>query len=349
MLTLVPGGMGGSETYARELLRELAVGPLDVRTLVAPVAAGFSPGLPEQVAAEYRTGTSASLRARALLLAQLRRRRLAARLTGTDVVHYPFTVPVPAAGRRRRSVVSLLDVQHHDLPELFSVAERMYRAVAYDRAARSADAVVTISEFCKQRILTRLGLSPAKVHVAPLGVRFDEFTPQLGDREPMLLYPAKGWAHKNHLLLLTAFELLRARRPELRLVLTGAHRDELPRSLPDGVEVRGLVPRAELVELYRRSAALVFPSRYEGFGLPVLEAMASGCPVVAARAGSLPEVVGDAGVLVDPDDATSVADGVEAVLDEAGEWQRRGLARAQTFSWRACAAAHEEVYAGLGG
>jgi glycosyltransferase involved in cell wall biosynthesis len=348
MLTLVPGGMGGSETYARELVAELGLRDLDVATLVSITGAGFSHGPPEQVAPEFPTGSSASARARALLVGALRRRRLAARLGDADVVHYPFTVPVPAAGRGRRQVVTLLDVQHRDLPQLFSRVERAYRGVAYDRAARRADAVVTISEFCRDRIVATLDIDPGRVHVAHLGVRTEEFVAQLGPREPLLLYPAKGWPHKNHATLFEAWKLLRTRRPELELVLTGARRDELP-TPPPGVQVRGLVSRAELVDLYGRAAALVFPSRYEGFGLPPLEAMASGCPVAAARAGSLPEVVGDAGVLFDPDDPVAVAEGVERALDTATDLQQRGLRRAQLFTWSACADVHERVYRDLGG
>jgi glycosyltransferase involved in cell wall biosynthesis len=349
MLTLVPGGMGGSETYARELIRELAAGPLDVRTLVSPAGVGFSSDLPEQVAPEFSTGASSAGRAKALVLAPFRRGRLRARLAGADVVHYPFTVPVPTLPRSSAWVVSLLDVQHRDLPELFTRVERAYRSVAYDRAARHADAVITLSEFSKARIVERLEIDPERVHVAHLGVRTEEFTPHLGDREHMLLYPAKAWPHKNHAVLLSAFDLLRRERPRLQLVLTGARRDELPPRLPEGVQVRGLVPRSELVDLYRRAAVMVFPSRYEGFGLPVVEAMASGCPVVAARAGSLPEVVGEAGLLVDPDDPADVASGVATALDAPGRWQGAGLHRAERFTWRACAAVHEAVYTTLGG
>jgi glycosyltransferase involved in cell wall biosynthesis len=348
MLTLVPGGMGGSETYARELVRELAGSDLDVRALVSPAGAGFAQGLREDVATEFPTGAAVRDRARALLLATVRRRRLARRIAGSDVVHYPFTVPVPAAGAGQRSVVTLLDVQHRDLPDLFSRAELSYRALTYDRAARRADAVVTISNFCKQRIVAHLGIDPTRIHVAHLGVRTEEFNPQLGPREQFLLYPAKAWPHKNHRILFDAFRVLHARHPKLRLVLTGARPDELP-TTPAGVEVRGLVDRAELVDLYRRAAVMVFPSRYEGFGLPPIEAMASGCPVAVAAAGSLPEVVGDAAIMFDPDDATAVADGVEAVLADPGEWQQRGLVRAQEFSWRACASVHEMLYADLGG
>jgi glycosyltransferase involved in cell wall biosynthesis len=349
MLTLVPGTMGGSETYARELLRELSARDLDVSTLVAPVGAGSSGELRERVVPEYPTGPSTAARSRALLLGAARRGRLAAYLEGADVVHYPFTVGMPPAGGDQRRVVSLLDVQHHDLPQLFSRAERQYRRVTYDRGAARADAVVTISAFAKARIVDHLGIDPSRVHVAHLGVRPADFTGgDGGARGRFLFYPAKAWPHKNHGVLLDAFRILRARHPDLELVLTGAEPHELP-SVPPGVRVLGHVPFARLVQLYGTAAALVFPSRYEGFGLPAVEAMSSGCPVAAARSGSLPEVVGDAGVLFDPDDAAAVAVGVEEALDRAAELRQLGQVRARSFTWQACADVHERLYRELGG
>jgi glycosyltransferase involved in cell wall biosynthesis len=110
------------------------------------------------------------------------------------------------------------------------------------------------------------------------------------------------------------------------------------------VEARGSVSRDELVSLYRRAAALVFPSLYEGFGLPPLEAMACGCPVAASAAGSLPEVCGDAAVLFDPHDADAVAAGVEEALVRAAELSAAGPARAASFTWDATARAHDRVY-----
>ena len=100
----------------------------------------------------------------------------------------------------------------------------------------------------------------------------------------------------------------------------------------------------ELVALYRRAAALVFPSLYEGFGQPPLEAMACGCPVACSDVASLPEVVGDAARLFDPNDAESIADGVLDVLPRRTKWSARGLERARLFSWEATARAHEDVY-----
>jgi glycosyltransferase involved in cell wall biosynthesis len=113
------------------------------------------------------------------------------------------------------------------------------------------------------------------------------------------------------------------------------------------VRVLGRVPPEELVGLYQTAAALVFPSLYEGFGQPPLEAMACGCPVACSDAASLPEVCGDAARLFDPRDVEDLAAAVEQVLDDPEHWRAKGLARAATFTWEATARAHDEVYAEL--
>ena len=239
-------------------------------------------------------------------------------------------------------MLTLLDVQHLDLPGLFPRGERLFRRLAYDAAARRAHRVIVISHWVADRVVERLGLDPARVHAIHLGVDHDLFTPDPAvDREPFLLYPARPWPHKNHARLLEAFRLVREARPELRLVLTGAGHDP---AQPDGVECRGAVSTAELVSLYQRASALVFPSLYEGFGLPPVEAMACGCPVAASSAGSLPEVVGDAAVLFDPHDPASIAAGTLEALARADDLRARGLEHAARFTWEATARAHDRVY-----
>jgi glycosyltransferase involved in cell wall biosynthesis len=344
MLTLVPGAMGGSETYARALTRELAASSdVDATAYVAAIGAGFSEGVPERVVRGVGGGASTRSRLTTLAQAALRRRSIRASWAGADVVHYPFTAPVPRPAAATPFVVSLLDVQHLDLPGLFGRAERAYRRRFYDAAARDADVVVTISEFAKSRIVALLGIDPARIVVAPLGVDVAEFEPNLGPRENLLLYPARGWPHKNHAALFEAFSLLRADDPTLRLVLTGGGLDGLG-ALPAGVEARGLVGHGELRELYRTAAALVFPSLYEGFGLPPLEAMASGCPVAASSSASLPEICADAAVLFDAREPASIAAGVRDALARGDDLRDRGLARARSFTWAACAAAHMRAY-----
>jgi glycosyltransferase involved in cell wall biosynthesis len=205
--------------------------------------------------------------------------------------------------------------------------------------------VIAISEHVKETIVERLGVPPERVRPIHLGIDLERLSPGDEAREPFLLYPANGWPHKNHRRLLEAFALLRRERPELRLVLTGSGLDKLPST--EGVEVRGHVPRDELVCLYRSAATLVFPSLYEGFGLPPLEAMACGCPVAASDAGALPEVLGDAARMFDPTDPDAIAACVAAVLDDPEPLVKRGLERSRSFSWDACARRHDEVYAEL--
>jgi glycosyltransferase involved in cell wall biosynthesis len=273
--------------------------------------------------------------------ASMRPGALAGRLTGADVVHYPLTVPVPPVDRP--TILTLLDVQHLDLPTLFPRGERLFRRLAYDRGARDADRVIVISEWTRDRVVDRLGLEPGRVHAIHLAVDHERFSPDPAvARERFLLYPARPWPHKNHARLFDAFALLRAEQPGLRLVLTGVGHD--PRRLPSGVETRGGVDTDELVSLYRRAAAVVFPSLYEGFGLPPLEALACGCPVASSNAGSLPEVLGDAAVLFDPEDPAAIAAGVAEALDRAAELGALGPARAAEFTWDATARAHDDVY-----
>ena len=343
LLTLVPGISGGSETYARELCRALArVGSHRYEVLVPTLAPEAGGGLETVVATGYPASTTIPGRLRAMTGASMRPGALADRLRGADVVHYPLTVPVPPADRP--TILTLLDVQHLDLPALFPRGERLFRRLAYDRAATRAARVIVISEWARGRVVERLGLDPERVHAIHLAVDHERFSPDPDvAREPFLLYPARPWPHKNHARLFEAFAELRAGHPELRLVLTGVGHDS--GGLPTGVVALGGVPTDELVSLYRRAAALVFPSLYEGFGLPPLEALACGCPVASSVAGSLPEVLGDAAVLFDPEDAGAIASGVSDALDRAAELSALGPARAAAFTWEATARAHDEVYA----
>jgi glycosyltransferase involved in cell wall biosynthesis len=201
--------------------------------------------------------------------------------------------------------------------------------------------MIVMSEFVRDRAVAHLSLDPARIRVVPLGLDHASLTPSTQEREPFLLYPARTWPHKNHARLLEAFRLVRRERPELRLVLTGGGGLS---AVPDGVEARGHVPWAEVVGLMQRASALVFPSLYEGFGLPPLEAMACGCPVASSNAGALPEVVGDAGLLFDPKDPRAIADAVLEVLAAPQAWSARGLARAALFSWDATARGTDAVY-----
>ena len=340
LLTLVPGEVGGSEWATRGLLRALARGgTLPYRVYLPPVAPDAHEGLPYEVVREYRQARSVPERLVAMGLATARPGPLRVRLRSADVVHYPLTIRLPSVSTP--SVVTLHDLQHLDLPALFSRAERGFRAFFWHRSIRGAQLVVCPSAYVRDRAVDLLRIDPQYLRVVPHGIDHEEFSPGDDVREPFLLYPARGWQHKNHARLYEAFALLRRDHPGLRLVLTGGGHAVSP---PAGVEVRGHVSRDELVSLYRRAGALVFPSRYEGFGQPLLEAMACGCPVACSDIPALTELAGGAARTFAPDDPAEIARTVDELLADPAPYRERGLARAADFTWERAALQYEDVY-----
>ena len=344
MLNFVPGSMGGTETYTRELLGALARrDDVAVTGFVGAHADGSysETGVDVETVQGVRGGSTNAGRLRAIAQGAANRSASRAVEAASDIVHFPFTVPVPRTPRVP-TVLTLHDVQHLDLPRMFHPAERLLRRVTYDRAARRADAVVTVSKWARSRIVELLGIPGERVHVAHLGIN-EVFEPtRMARTEAFVLYPARRWPHKNHARLVEAMRLLRRSNPSLRLVLTGGG-CPLP-DVPDWVDQLGEVPAVELASLYRRAACLAYPSLYEGFGLPVVEAMASGCPVAVSMEGSLPEVSGGAATLCDPYDIASIARSIEDAMAGRGRLVPLGLARARDFAWQVCAEQHVEIY-----
>ena len=342
LLTLSPGDLGGSETYARQLVRSLArVGTLDYAVFVPARARDAAEGLPAIEVKDPPVAKRGPLRIVAMALQARRTKGVGDQLTRLDVVHYPLTVPSPRV--QAPTVVTLHDVQHRDLPEFFGPARRSFRRLAYDRAARSAAAVIVTSEFVRERAQEALGLGSDRLHVVPHAIDHTVFSPADEEREPIVLYPARGWPHKNHARLFQAFATLRETRPQLRLILTGGGLERLD-PIPEGVENLGEVPASQLASLYRRAACLVYPSLYEGFGIPPLEAMACGCPVAASSAGAIPEVCGDAAVFFDPTDVEAMAAAMLEADSRRDELRERGFARVARYTWDETARRHEDVY-----
>ena len=343
LLTLSPGESGGSETYARQLISALGrVGANDYTVLVPARARDAADGLP---AVEVKDPPGAPrrgpLRIAAMALAARRTKAVTTQVAEFDVLHYPLTVPSPST--QKPTVVTLHDTQHRDLPEFFGPARKSFRRIAYDRAARGAAAVVVTSEFVRDRAVELLELDASRIHVIPHAIDHSVFRVGDEEREPIVLYPARPWPHKNHTRLFQAFATLRETRPQLRLVLTGGGLERLE-PLPEGVENLGSVPAEHLASLYRRAACLAYPSLYEGFGLPVLEAMACGCPVAASNAGAIPEIAGDAAVLFDPLDVEAMGAAMLEADSRREELRERGLARAAAYTWDESARRHDEVY-----
>jgi glycosyltransferase involved in cell wall biosynthesis len=221
------------------------------------------------------------------------------------------------------------------------------------------EAIITISEFSRREILNLLNIDPTKIHVTPLGIdqsfhpgrdRFeglpDQYILFLGNLEP----------RKNLPRLITAYQSLsRNLRERFPLVIAGApgwHTHELKKALRlfqkgERPILTGYVSQGVLPDLYRGASLFVYPSLYEGFGLPVLEAMASGVPIITSDSTSLPEVVGDAGVLVNPCDVDHLKEAMmELLKNEKGrqEMAEKGIARAKLFSWEKCARQTLSVY-----
>ncbi len=344
LLTLVPRISGGSETYARALVRALAqVGELEYRVFLPSIAPDAGDGLESKIASSYRAsrttpGRIAAMSRAAIFPGKLKRELEIERL---QAIHFPLSVMLPPL-RRPPAVTSVLDIQHEVYPRFFSRAELAYRKLVYGWTVKRSKVVITISEYAKQALVERLGLDPEGIRVIYLAVDHGLFKPGDEEREPFLLYPANSWPHKNHARLFEAFALLRRERPELSLVLTGAGHEQ--RQLPEGVRTLGHVALVELASLYRRASCLVFPSLYEGFGQPPLEALASGCPVAVSRATSLPEVCGDAVRYFDPTEPDEIAAAVVDALDHPDELKQKGIERAAAFTWDRCAREHDGVY-----
>jgi glycosyltransferase involved in cell wall biosynthesis len=344
LLTLVPRISGGSETYVRALVRELArVGELEYRVFLPSIAPDAGDGLESVVARSYRASRTMPGRIAAMSLAAAFPSRIKRELEieRLEAIHFPLSVMLPPL-RRPPAVTSVLDIQHEVFPHFFSRAELAYRKLVYGWTVKRSRIVITISEHERGILVERLGLAPEKIRVIYLAVDHEVFKPGEEKREPFLLYPANNWPHKNHTRLFEAFSLLRRERPELRLVLTGSGHER--RRLPEGVQALGHVPLAELASLYRRACCLVFPSLYEGFGQPPLEALASGCPVAVSRVASLPEVCGNAACYFDPTKAEEIAAAVTEALDHPAELREKGIEQARAFTWERCAREHEQVY-----
>lgn len=317
-------GRTGDETYVENLLRALVPlkGDLQIGAIVRD-AALVPPGI-EPLALLTR---SQELRMAWSVPRLLRRVR-------PRVAHFvhslPLGVPCPA-------VLTVQDLSFERDGSLMGRKDRaVFRAVV-PRSVRRAARVLAISERTKRDLVELYGVPEQKVVVTPLGVD-PAFRPGPDGRSTYLLFVGAIQARKDPLSAAAAASSL-----GLPLVAVGPEKDralaaELRRA---GVEVRGYVPKDELARLYRGAAALVLPSRYEGFGLPVVEAMASGTPVVAAPDEALREVAGDAAVFAFPEE---LAAGVEQALADRARLVAAGLERARRFRWEETARRTLDVY-----
>jgi glycosyltransferase involved in cell wall biosynthesis len=356
----------GIGTYIRNVLRQLA--RLDRQTefvlLCRPEDRETLASLGENFRPVAETAGNYSV-------AEQVRVPLALRREGVTLFHAPHYVLPPLV--RCKSVVTIHDCIHLMFPQyLPGRAALAYARASIGLAARRATRIITVSESSKRDIVhfvnakadkidviynaydERFGVEPREEDVVRVRERF-----QLHDE--FVLYAGNVKPHKNLERLIQAFDIVRQRGLDhLKLVIIGdevskyaslrraVHRHQLHKY----VRFLGYLPEETLAVMYRLAGVFVFPSLYEGFGLPPLEAMASGTPVVTSNVSSLPEVAGDAALLIDPYDPNAIADGIYRVLTDERvrrDLRRRGLDRARQFSWEASVKRIREIYGEAGG
>lgn len=369
LLWMVPGVVGGSETYTTRLLSGLAEQSSPDLHYTLFTLPQFATAHPE-FAADFDlafapvTGQWKSFRVageNSWLAAQ-------ARLKKIDLIHHAGgTMPLVHSAR---PILTIHDLQYLFYPEYFTRTKLTWLRQMVPRSAEAARVVLVPSEFSRRTVIERLNIDPSVVIVVPHGISPREPrgpVPDLRARYelggPIFLYPAASYPHKNHLLLLEAFKKLLSVHPDALLVLTGARAylqsetakqmeariDEEVKALGLGPSVRrlGFVPSDDLDALYQEAVATVFPSKFEGFGAPVLEAMSRACPVVAANATALPEVVSDNGLLVSPDNAEEWAETMARLIEDEdlrARLAKLGPERAREFTWARSATILEDAY-----
>ncbi|MEP6740926.1 MAG: glycosyltransferase family 1 protein [bacterium] len=354
--------LGGNESYATNLIAALAeidsVNQYTIFVTRREALDRFSNRWPNF---DVRTTLPHTpfIRIPLTLSAELRRNRV-------DVLHVQFTAPpfspCPV-------VVSIHDLSFEHLPQTFKRRSRMQLRMTVRRSARSAAQVIALSEHARMDLINTYHLRPEKVHVVPLAAPAS-FAPVNDDKELQRVRQTYGidgdyilsvgsiQPRKNLRRLIEAYSLLHHERAEgklPRLVLVGKNAwlyDETLRSLKDlevggSVILTGYVPESDLPALYSGALCFIYPSYFEGFGLPPLEAMKCGTPVIVGNKTSLPEVVGDAALMIDPFDINAIAAAMQKVIADSNfrsELRVKGLERATHFDWKETARQTLAVY-----
>jgi glycosyltransferase involved in cell wall biosynthesis len=352
-LYLIPGGVGGTEIYLRELLAALATIDTENRYFVftnAETGAGLAPARANFTVLPQRV--RAALRPARILWEQTVLPAAAAR-RGLDVLLNPgFTAPFYCPCPQ---VTVFHDLQHIRHPEYFRWFDLPFWRVLLGGSARLSDALIAVSRATAADLVDHYRLPHSRVRAVPHGVDAAFFDLAAQRRpEPFLLAVSTLHPHKNLDGLLRAFAGFRQSRPGFRLVVVGMRgffagelerlRDEL--GLVAAVEFTGWIPRDSLLDLYKRACGFVYPSLFEGFGMPVLEALAAGVPTACSDIAPLREVAGGAALRFDPHSTAAVRDAMlRLACDEPlrRELSAAGPKRAAGYSWEASARATLDV------
>jgi len=291
---------------------------------------------------------------------------------GCDLIHYPFfdlfflTLPIK---KIKPTVVTIHDVIPLVFPEHYPVGLRgLFKFQVQKKSLKNVRSVITDSENSKKNIFKYLNYPKEKIYVVPLApakdfkvIKNNDFLDKIQKKyklpEKFILYVGDVNYNKNVLGLIKAFADFRNQEKDFKLVLVG--KAFLEEDLKETQEIiklinlldsnkniirLGWIPQEDLVGIYNSAAVYCQPSFYEGFGLPVLEAMACGCPVLAANTSSLPEVCGKAAIMFDPYNIKSIIEGIKMALDQKSDLMAKGLRQVENFNWEKVAQKTYEVY-----
>jgi glycosyltransferase involved in cell wall biosynthesis len=340
----VPGGIG---SYIRSLIPALE--EADPSLDLTLFHARFDRPLPEELAGRRRVELSRGIRALYPAWNAIGKPGLPPEMDASDLVHAPSPAAVPPARSGQRLVVTVHDLAFRLYPAAFPPVWRTLYRAGLRRAVRRAGALLTVSRHTARDLVRLTRVDPSRIHVTPLAaslpVSSQDPAPAL-DRlkvpRPYLLFVGTLEPRKNLVRLIRAYRQVAVTLPHA-LVLAGplgwraqaVHR-ELAVAGPGRILLTGLVPGEDLDALYRGADAFCYPSLYEGFGLPVLEAMTRGVPTVISTASSLPEVAGGAALAVHPRSVRELAAALELAMGDRAEAERlsaAGRERASLFSW----------------
>lgn len=255
------------------------------------------------------------------------------------------------------SIVTIFDIQQEYFPDYFDKTELKARRKHIAHTVHAADKIITISEFSKQTIVEKYGINPDKIVVTYLDADScfsEEIIPEKLNRiksklpDEYIFYPANTWPHKNHLKLLQAFTILKRKyNSPLKIVFSGAQNKEKKsieafirnNGLRDDIKYLGYLPQNEIPYVYAGANMMVFPSKFEGFGIPLVEAMKSGVPIICSNCTSMPEIAGDAALYFNADDPEDIAEKIDSLYRDKGlrdQLVSNGFRRRAGFSWEHC-------------
>lgn len=349
---------GGNETYYRELVKGL----IKIRSEHRFFLYYTSPAIPQYITASDHLALELLVPAHRMFRIPFAIPRRT-RLDQLDLFHAQFIVP---PFLKCKTVTTIPDIAYEHYPEFFPAHQRAWLRVLVRESARRADHIITVSEYSKRDLVRTYGVREERITVTYEGAG-DEFVPldkekakeELASRYRIegnfILYLGRLQARKNLMRLVDAYALIRKAGFPHKLVLAGQH-DTLFQpvvarirelKLQNDILLPGYVAAADVPTFYNAAEVFVYPSVYEGFGLPLMEAMACGTPVVTSRGSSLDEVAGDAAVLVDPLDESSIAEALKKVLAEPElrkHLGQAGLRRSRQFSFENAARQTVGVY-----